>query len=187
MNVQQHNTSNQTTSNVVHKQNIVSSEEDNLSTELAKDLNNKSMEELLFVYFNQDDYVYEFTQKLRNNNTNLLKEVSVLSENSEKLKSQYEDIKTIIDDYKNQYEDKEKELKEVYGQKQILDGKFTVERLTEEMKKNIEENYQKPRQKLINEFLTKKIDFETFKENFKELSMKFHYYSLVKDKLNLYK
>jgi hypothetical protein len=116
-----------------------------------------------------------------------LQEVTNLSENTEKLKAQYEEIKAVIDNYKFQYEEKEKELKDLYNQKQILDSKFTVEKLIEEMKKNIDENYQKPRQKLINEFLSKKIDFETFKENFKQLSMGFHYYNLIKDKLNLYK
>lgn len=154
---------------------------------MVKDLNNRSIEELLFINFNHEDYVYEFTQKQRSNNLNLLQEVSNLSETCEKLKSQYEDIKTLIDGCRTEYEEKEKELKEVYNQKQVLDSKFTVEKLIEEMKKNIEENYQKPRQKLINEFLNKKIDFDTFKDSFKELSTKYHYYNLIKDKLNLYK
>ena len=78
-------------------------------------------------------------------------------------------------------------MKELYSQKQIIDSNFTVEKLIEETRKAIEENYQKPRQKLINEFLSKKIDMETFKESFKELSVKYHDYNLIKDKLNLYK
>jgi hypothetical protein len=171
----------------IQQNQIPSQEEDIITQELVKDLNNKSIEELIFINFNQDDYVYEFTNKQRQNNAQLLQEVSGLSENTEKLKAQYEEIKAKIDDTKKQYEEKEKELREVYNQKQLLDSKFTVEKLIEEIKKNIDENYQKPRQKLINEFLSKKIDFETFKENFKELSMKYHYYNLIKDKLNLYK
>ena len=55
------------------------------------------------------------------------------------------------------------------------------------MKNYIEENYQKPRQRVIQDFMTKKIDFETFKEQFKDLTMKYHYYSIIKDKLNLCK
>jgi hypothetical protein len=164
-----------------------SQEDDQIAAELIKDLNNKSIEELILINFNQDDYIFEFTQKLRNSNIDLLQDVSALSQNAEKLKSEYEEIKTVINEYKFQYELKEKELRELFNQKQILDGQFTIEKLIEEMKKNIEENYQKPRQKLINEFLSKKIDFETFKDNFKQLSMGFHYYSLIKDKMNLYK
>jgi hypothetical protein len=168
---------------------IISNNQDDdiISAELTKDLNNKSIEELILINFNPDDYVYEFTQKQRNNNLNLLQEVNTLSETAEKLKSQYDEIKNVIDEYRIQYEEKENELRDVYSQKQLLDSKFTVEKLIEEMKKSIDDNYQKPRQKLINEFLSKKIDFETFKENFKDLSMKYHYYSIIKDKMNLYK
>jgi DNA repair ATPase RecN len=165
----------------------VSQEDDMISSEIVKDLNTKSIDELLLIYFNQDDYVYEFTQKIRTNNEKLLGEVSELSENTEKLKSQYEDVKFLVEDFKKQNLEKENELKELYSQKQLIDSNFTVEKLIEEMRKSIEDNYQKPRQKLINEFLSKKIDMETFKESFKELSVKYHYYNLIKDKLNLYK
>ena len=55
------------------------------------------------------------------------------------------------------------------------------------MRKHIEENFQKPRQKLVNEFNTKQISFEKFKEDFKELSTKYHYHNIIKEKLNLYK
>jgi len=55
--------------------------------------------------------------------------------------------------------------------------------LIEEIKKHNEENFQKPRQKLIADFLAKKIDFESFKTSFKELSVKFHYYTIIKEKL----
>jgi len=167
---------------------ISSNQEDSvISAELMKDLNNKSLEELILINFNPDEYVYEFTNKQRNSNLTLLQEVNNLAETSEKLKSEYEQVKSVIDDYRHQYEEKEKELRDVYGQKQILDSKFTVEKLIDEMKKNIEENYQKPRQKLINDFLSKKIDFESFKESFKDLSQKYHYYNIIKDKMNLYK
>jgi hypothetical protein len=165
----------------------VQSEDEAISGEIVKDLSTKSIEELLFIYFNQDDYVYEFTQKARNNNNTLLAEVCELSDSNEKLRAQYEEIKVIIDDYRKQYEQKEAELKEAYSQKQLIDSNFTVEKLIDELRKNIEENYQKPRQKLINEFLAKKIDLDTFKESFKELSTKYHYYSLIKDKLNIFK
>ena len=73
----------------------VNQEVDMISSEIVKDLNTKSIDELLFIYFNQDDYVYEFTQKIRTNNEKLLQEVSELSENTEKLKSQYEDVKLL--------------------------------------------------------------------------------------------
>lgn len=180
---------NRTNTNVDHGTNsiIPQQDEDGISAELMKDLNNKTIEELILINYNPEDYVFQFTQNQRNNNSNLLQEVSQLSETYESKRVQYEEIKRSIEECRKQYEEKESELKEIYNQKQIIDNNFTVEKLISVMKQFIEDKYQKPRQKITNEFLTKKINFETFQENFKDLSMKFHYYNLIKDKLNLYK
>ena len=155
--------------------------------DLAEDLNKKSIEELIYINFNPEHYVNEYTKDSRNMNEALLNEVKNLNNQYEAKKSQYENIKNNIEKYKNKYEEKEKELKNLYGQKQNLESQVTVEKLIEEMKNYIEENYQKPRQRVIQDFMTKKIDFETFKEQFKDLTMKYHYYSIIKDKLNLCK
>ena len=162
-------------------------EDENIVNELLKDLSNKSIEELIYINFNQDEYIYDYSKKQREKNLQLFQEVTELSTITENLKNEYEELKTSISDFKNKYEESEKELRELYKQKQIIDGRFTVEALIDEMKKNVDENYQKPRQKLVNEFNSKQIDFEKFKENFKELSMKYHYHNIIKEKLNLYK
>jgi len=44
--------------------------EDDISNELVKDLNSKSLEELIFIYYNEEDYIFEFTNKLRQANMN---------------------------------------------------------------------------------------------------------------------
>ena len=79
------------------------------------------------------------------------------------LKAEYENVKCEILEFRNKYEESENELHELYNQKQIVEGRFTVEALIEEMRKHIDENYQKPRQKLVSEFNSKQIDFEAFK------------------------
>jgi chromosome segregation ATPase len=164
-----------------------SPDEQKILKDLAEDLNKKSIEELIYINFNPEHYVNEYTKDSRNMNEALLNEVKNLNNQYEAKKSQYENIKNNIEKCKNQYEEKEKELKNLYGQKQNLESQVTVEKLIEEMKNYIEENYQKPRQRVIQDFMTKKIDFETFKEQFKDLTMKYHYYSIIKDKLNLCK
>ena len=164
-----------------------SPDEQKILKDLAEDLNKKSIEELIYINFNPEHYVNEYTKDSRNMNEALLNEVKNLNNQYEAKKSQYENIKNNIEKCKNQYEEKEKELKNLYGQKQNLESQVTVEKLIEEMKNYIEENYQKPRQRVIQDFMTKKLDFETFKEQFKDLTMKYHYYSIIKDKLNLCK
>lgn len=155
--------------------------------ELAKDLSTRSLEELIYIHFNQDEYMFDFTKKQREKNMQLFQEVTELSNTNENLKNQYENSKTIILENKFICEQSENELREITNQKQLLDGRFTVECLMDEMKKNIDENYQKPRQRLVNEFNSKQIDFDNFKNKFKDLSMKYHYHNIIKEKLNLYK
>ena len=53
--------------------------EDEISNELVKDLNSKSLEELILIYYNEEDYVYEFTNKLREANLKTIQEIDNLS------------------------------------------------------------------------------------------------------------
>lgn len=168
-------------------QNPFKQEDENITSDLVKDLSNKSIEELIYINFNQEEYINDYTSKLREKNMQLFQEVTEISNETEKLKSEYENVKSEILDYRNKYEESENELHELYNQKQIVEGRFTVDALIDEMTKHIDENFQKPRQKLVSEFNSNKIDFEKFKEEFKDLSTKYHYHSIIKEKLNLYK
>lgn len=63
-------------SNVVNPNPI---KEDDISNELVKDLNSKSLEELIYIYYNEEDYVYEFTNKMRDANLKTIQEIDALS------------------------------------------------------------------------------------------------------------
>ena len=155
--------------------------------DIADDLNKKSLEELIYINFNPEHYVNEFTSDGRKANENLLNEVKELNRQYEEKKSQYESIKSNIENCKAQYEQKENELKNLYQQKQNIESNVTVEKLIQELGNYIQQNFYQPKEQLVKDFLNKKIDFETFKNQFKDLSLKFHYYSIIKDKLNLCK
>jgi phenylalanyl-tRNA synthetase alpha subunit len=158
-----------------------------LMKDIADDLNKKSLEELIYINFNPEHYVNEFTSDGRKANENLLNEVKELNKQYEVKKAQYESIKSNIENCKAQYEQKENELKNLYQQKQNIESNVTVEKLIQELGNYIQQNFQQPKQQLINDFMSKKIDFETFKNQFKDLTLKYHYYSIIKDKLNLCK
>jgi chromosome segregation ATPase len=158
-----------------------------LMKDIADDLNKKSLEELIYINFNPEHYVNEFTSDGRKANENLLNEVKELNKQYEEKKAQYESIKSNIENCKAQYEQKENELKNLYQQKQNVESNVTVEKLIQELGNYIQQNFQQPRQQIINDFMSKKIDFETFKTQFKDLTLKYHYYSIIKDKLNLCK
>ena len=166
---------------------IMNNDDKALMKDIADDLNKKSLEELIYINFNPEHYVNEFTSDGRKANENLLNEVKELNRQYEEKKSQYESIKSNIENCKAQYEQKENELKNLYQQKQNIESNVTVEKLIQELGNYIQQNFNQPKEQLVKDFLNKKIDFETFKNQFKDLTLKYHYYSIIKDKLNLCK
>jgi hypothetical protein len=166
---------------------ISGSEEDEISAKLTRDLNSKSIEELIYINFNQEEYIDEFTKDQRENNIRLFDEVSKLAETTENLKREYAEAKKVIDDYHQEYQKKEFDLSQVIEEKKKVDSNFSIENIIHEMKKDIEEKYEKPKKQLIADFFSKKINFDSFKEEFKKLNQDFHYHNIIKDKMNLYK
>ena len=81
---------------------INSPEEQKIMKDLAEDLNKKSIEELIYINFNPEHYVNDYTKEARNANEVLLNEVKNLNILYENKKSQYENIKKNIENCKNQ-------------------------------------------------------------------------------------
>ena len=166
---------------------IGNAEDQMLVKEITDELNKKSIDELIYLNFNSEHFINEFTRNQRESNEALLREVKNENIQFESKKNQYDNIKQNIENYRIQYELKENELKNLLNQKQSIDNQVNVERLIEEMKRYIDENFAKPKQKLIQQFNNKEINYDAFIQQFRDLSMKYHYYSIIKDKLNLCK
>ena len=124
---------------------------------------------------------------MRDENERLLSELNEVNKSYQTNKLQYDNIINMLNDYKKQYETKEKELYRLIEEKKKLDGQITLDVLQNALKKRIDVNYAKPKQQLVNEFLSGKINLNEFTEKFKELNENYHYYSIIRDKLNLYK
>ena len=71
-------------------------EDQTLIKDLTNDLNKKTIEELIYINFNPEHYVAQFTQNGRAANEKLLNEVKELSKIYETKKQQYDIIKTNI-------------------------------------------------------------------------------------------
>ena len=154
---------------------------------LKDDLKSKSIEELIYLNFNPSFYIEKSTQALREENEKLLSELNDLNKSYQTNKLQYDNIINMLNDYKQQYGIKEKELYRLIEEKKKIDGQLTLEGLQSALKKHIDTKYAKPEQQLINDFLSSKVSLDEFTEKFKQLNCNFHYYSIIKDKLNLYK
>ena len=154
---------------------------------LKEDLKSKSIEELIYLNFNPSFYIEKSTQALREENEKLLSELNDLNKSYQTNKLQYDNIINMLNDYKQQYGIKEKELYRLIEEKKKLDGQLTLEGLQNALKSYIDVKYAKPKQQLINDFLSSKVGLNEFTEKFKQLNQNLHYYSIIKDKLNLYK
>ena len=151
---------------------------------LKDDLKSKSIEELIYLNFNPSFYVEKSTQGLREQNEKLLFELNELNKTYQTNKLQYDNIKKMLDDYKAQYSSKEQELMKLKSQKEAIDGQITPEGLQNALKSFIDMNYYRPKQQLTNDFLSGKVNLSDFEDKFKNLNQNYHYYSIVKDKLN---
>ena len=158
--------------------------EQNIINNLKDDLKSKSIEELIYLNFNPSFYIEKSTQGLREQNEQLLFELNELNKTYQTNKLQYDNIKKMLDDYKAQYSTKEQELMRLKSQKEAIDGQITPEGLQNALKSFIDMNYYKPKQQLTNDFLSGKVSLSDFEDKFKNLNQNYHYYSIVKDKLN---
>ena len=154
---------------------------------LKEDLKSKSIEELIYLNFNPSFYIEKSTQTLRQENEKLLADLNDLNKSYQTNKVQYDNIINMLNNYKNQYGIKERELYKLIEEKKKVDGQLTVEGLQNALKSHIENKFAKPKQQLINDFLAGKVGLDEFTEKFKQLNLNLHYYSIIKDKLNLYK
>ena len=64
---------------------MINNNQDSLMTDLENDLNKKTFEELIYIYYNQEHYVSNFTQNGRLKNQELLLEVKKLNEEYENI------------------------------------------------------------------------------------------------------
>ena len=156
----------------------------NIINNLKDDLKSKSIEELIYLNFNPSFYIEKSTQGLREQNEKLLFELNELNKTYQTNKLQYDNIKKMLDDYKAQYSTKEQELMRLKSQKEAIDGQITPEGLQNALKSFIDMNYYRPKQQLTNDFLSGKVSLSDFEDKFKNLNQNYHYYSIIKDKLN---
>ena len=84
---------------------------------LKEDLKTKSIEELIYLNFNPSFYIEKSTQSLRQENEKLLSELNELNKTYQTNKLQYDNIINMLNDYKQKYGVKEKELYQLIDEK----------------------------------------------------------------------
>ena len=163
------------------------SNSESLLADLENDLSKKSFEELIYIYYNQEHYVSNFTQEGRVKNQELLLEVKKLNDEYENKKMKYDNLKNEAEKLLQQFETKEQELKSGFKSNIDFNQSYNLDNLIKDLENYIKTNFKGPKEQLIKEFMNKSINQKDFENRFKKLSSDYHYYSIILEKLYLFK
>ena len=156
---------------------------DALMMDLENDLSKKTFEELIYIYYNQEHYISNFTQNGRLKNHELLQEVKKLNEEYESKKMRYNNLKNDSEKLLFQFESKIQELKNKGQSNTNMKNSYNIDNLINDMESYIQTKLKTPKDQLIKDFVNKNIEQKDFEEKFKKLSYEFHYYSLILEQL----
>ena len=156
---------------------------DSLMLDLENDLSKKTFEELIYIYYNQEHYVSNFTQNGRLKNQELLMEVKKLNEEYENKKIRYNNLKNDSEKLLGQFESKIQEIKNKGQSNTNMKNSYNIDNLINDMESYIQNKLKTPKDQLIKDFVNKNIEEKDFEEKFKKLSYEFHYYSLILEQL----
>ena len=151
--------------------------------DLENDLSKKTFEELIYIYYNQEHYVSNFTQNGRLKNQELLMEVKKLNEEYENKKVRYNNLKNDSEKLLGQFEEKIQELRNRGQSNSNVKNSYNLDNLIYDMENYIQNKLKNPKEQLIKDFLNKNIEQKDFEEKFKKISHEYHYYTLILEQL----
>ena len=155
----------------------------NLMMDIQNDLSNKSFEELVYIYYNQEHYVSDFTQAGRLKNQELLLEVKKLNDIYEDKKAKYNNLKSDVEKLLYQLESKEQELRSGSQSNYNFKSSYNLDTLIKDIENYMQTKFKAPKDQLIKSFMNKSINQNEFEEKFKSLSSDYHYYNIILQKL----
>ena len=162
---------------------MINNNQDSLMMDLENDLSKKTFEELIYIYYNQEHYISNFTQNGRLKNHELLQEVKKLNEEYENKKTRYNNLKNDSEKILGQFEAKIQELKNKGQSNTNMKNCYNIDNLINDMENYIKTKLKIPKEQLIKDFVNKNIEQKDFEEKFKKLSYDFHYYNLILEQL----
>ena len=155
----------------------------NLMMDIQNNLSSKTFEELVYIYYNQEHYVSDFTQAGRLKNQELLNEVKKLNDLYEDKKAKYNNLKADVEKLLYQLENKEQELKSGSNSNYNYRSSYNLDTLIKDIESYMQMKLKAPKDQLIKSFMNKGISQIEFEEKFKDLSSEYHYYNIILQKL----
>ena len=156
----------------------------NKLNQIENDLKGKSLDDLLYIYYNTEKYTFNFLKEEKNENSALINNLNKKLSEVDKSKNENENYIAQINQLKNQIEEKEKNIKKLLNEKRILEQKNNKQNIINALNKEIDEKYKNPKKQLLNDIINKKISFEEYTERFKELGKNYYYYDILVKQIN---
>ena len=151
-------------------------------TLIENDLKGKSIDDLLYIYFNTEKYTFNFLNEEKNENQKLIENLNRDLLQMDNNKNEYQNYIQQIKQLKSSILEKERNISNLLNEKRELEQKNNKQHIIEVLKKEIEEKYEIPKKQLINDLMNKKLSFEEYTEHYKELGKNYYYYNqLVKE------
>ena len=151
-----------------------------LEKEIEDEINKMSLDELLYLELNPNQFIYSKLNSQIENIRKLEKEVNSMKDEFSLMKFQKLDVD---DKLKEQYENNYKTINKLLEEKNKLEYKLTkkefIDQFRAELKKNHPDEY-------LNKWKDGKINYNEFKKQFSELGKgkNYYYYKLIYDKIN---
>ena len=152
--------------------------------QINQDLRSRSIDELLYIYFNTEKYVFEMMNNEKKENLKLIENLKNKIKELDKNKASYINALKELNQYKVKINEKEKEIQDLFKKKDELDQKNTKKNLIEIINKKINENYKKPKDMLYKDFFKKKITLEEYMEKFKLAGFNYYYHNLMSQQID---
>ena len=152
--------------------------------QINMDLRSKSIDELLYIYFNIEKYVFEMMKDEKEENLKLIEDLKNKGRELDKNKASYRTVIKELNQFNPQINEREKQIEGLLNQKDQLNKTNSKQNLKKIIDEKIIENYKKPKDKLIKDFFQKKITYEEYMEKFKETGCQYYYHNLMSQQID---
>ncbi|MCQ2817227.1 MAG: hypothetical protein MJ252_08185 [archaeon] len=149
--------------------NIASFKKD-VSKKIEADLESKDLKDLLYIYYNKNEYLSKYLAPLKNNNDSLMQQLENKNKELQSLKTENSELRSALESL--QYE----------MSTMINDSRGLMTGNREQILQNINEiskenlgYFKTEKDNLFKKFSNKEIDYNLFKEEYKKLNDQYNY------------
>lgn len=139
--------------------------------QLRNNLKNKSLDDLIMILLNFKNYVESYEESKKNENTNLITQLSYKTDELKEIKQKSNQLKGNLEEILNQLNEISLKSDNVYN------NSNTIKNIMSELKEDKEKEYKETKRQLLNQLQTNSISFDDLKVQLEKLSETYYYYT----------